>query len=401
MATSSSGAQCPIQCAYCQKDSGYSCEICNKFVCKYCLQFNSDVGIEEPGIDFQENLQENVKNATGVVCFRCKGNSYHGIEEPNEEKRDSQPKKDKRIPIAQQEKDLSVMSAGRSRHISCLPSGSFWVSNQFGKIFFIDNDGNELKQIKTNGEYGIHTVRENSILVFIDMRSKSVEELKPERSSVRETVFNTNDWTPCCIYYSGIGEDFLIGEKLDEEARISRYTTKGEEIQNIQFDSKKQPIFHDPRYITERGNGDICVSDWSSPVTGALVVVKKNGKRRFSYTGTSQALFCPGGISCDKNGNILVMDGAERRVHLLNRKGRLKGYRLDWQARGPGFNLQQRHKIVSVTFGAHVLCQRVIAPRTSPHMCRHSKRDEDISFSGGGQRSSVRYMASYYLGLVG
>ncbi|XP_062607156.1 uncharacterized protein LOC134268938 [Saccostrea cucullata] len=232
--------------------------------------------------------------------------------------------------MAQQEKDLSVMSAGRSRHISCLSSGSFWVSNQFGKIFLIDNDGNELEEKKINAleGYGIHTVREDDILVFVDVTTKTVGELNPKGRTIRRIAFNANDWTPCCIFYSQISKDFLIGEKLNEEARISRYTIKEWEIRKIpsDSDSKRQPIFHDPRYITERGNGDICVSDWSSPVTGALVVVKKNGKRRFSYTGTSQALFCPGGISCDRNGNILVMDGAERRVHLLNRKGLFLAY---------------------------------------------------------------------------
>ncbi|XP_061196619.1 uncharacterized protein LOC133204892 [Saccostrea echinata] len=318
-------AQCPIKCAYCLGDSAYSCEICNKFVCKNCLKFDPDVGLEESSNDFQETSLY-VRNSLGVICFRCKGNSDNGEEEPGEEKRGRGTKKDIRIPIAQQEKDLSVMNFGRSRHISCLSSGSFWVSNQFGKIFLIDNDGKELKQIKTNGEYGIHTVRENDILIVIDVKSKSVEELKPDRSSIRQIVFNTNDWTPCCIYYSRINEDFLIGEKLNEEARISRYTMKGQEIRKIQLDSKKQPLFHDPRYIMEKDNGDICVSDWSATVAGALVVVKKNGKRRFSYTGTSQSLFCPGGVSCDKNGNILVMDGAERRVHLLDRKGRFLAY---------------------------------------------------------------------------
>ena len=76
----------------------------------------------------------------------------------------------------------------------------------------------------------------------------------------------------------------------DREAKVTRYNKGGTEIKNIKSDNQGQGLHSDPHYITENFNGDICTSDYKKR---ALVVVKKSGQHRFSYTGQSSELRAP------------------------------------------------------------------------------------------------------------
>ena len=86
------------------------------------------------------------------------------------------------------------------------------------------------------------------------------------------------------------------------EAKITRYSKTGKELQNIQRDNKGQEMYSFPRYITENINGDICTTDF---LKRAVVVVNKSGQHRFYYTGQGLR-FIPHGICTDVLGGILV-----------------------------------------------------------------------------------------------
>ena len=103
----------------------------------------------------------------------------------------------------------------------------------------------------------------------------------------------------------------------DEEAKVTRYSKAGKEIQNIQTDSQQQELYSFPHYISENINGDICTSDYNKD---AVVVVDKSGKHRFSYTGNG-SVFHPWGICTDVLGHILVCDEVSRAIHLLDQDG--------------------------------------------------------------------------------
>ena len=106
-----------------------------------------------------------------------------------------------------------------------------------------------------------------------------------------------------------------MGMDTDEEAKVTRYSKAGKEIQNIQWNNEGQELYSEPDYITENINGDICTSDYGKD---SLVVVNKSGQHRFSYTGQG-SVFRPWGICTDVLGHILV---GERSVHLLDQDGR-------------------------------------------------------------------------------
>ena len=103
------------------------------------------------------------------------------------------------------------------------------------------------------------------------------------------------------------------------EAKVTRYSKAGKEIQNIQRDKQGQELYSYPHYITENINGDICTSDYNKR---AVVVVNKSGQHRFSYTGQGSR-FCPYGICTDVLGHILVCDTSlnSQSVHLLDQDG--------------------------------------------------------------------------------
>ena len=108
-----------------------------------------------------------------------------------------------------------------------------------------------------------------------------------------------------------------MGMIKNGEAKVTRYSKAGKEIQNIQRDNEGQELYSDPCYITENINGDICTSDYDKE---AVVVVNKSGQHRFSYTGQGTQ-FWPFGICTDVLGHILVCDCYSNIVHLLDQDG--------------------------------------------------------------------------------
>jgi hypothetical protein len=101
------------------------------------------------------------------------------------------------------------------------------------------------------------------------------------------------------------------------ENKITRYNQTGKELQKIQRDNKGEKLYGWPHYVTENVNGDICVSDYSKH---AVVVTDKSGQHRFSYTGQGPSFF-PYGICTDVLGHILVCDGLDDSVLLLDQNG--------------------------------------------------------------------------------
>lgn len=88
-------------------------------------------------------------------------------------------------------------------------------------------------------------------------------------------------------------------------------------MQSIQKDNKGQELYIYPHYFTEYLSGDIFTSDLFK---NAVVVVNKTGQHRFSYTGPRSG-FYPYGICTDILGHILVCDGLNNTVHLLDQDG--------------------------------------------------------------------------------
>nr|XP_034312180.1 uncharacterized protein LOC109620518 isoform X1 [Crassostrea gigas] len=202
-------------------------------------------------------------------------------------------------------------------HISLGKSGRLWASDDSGNLVQTDLQGNLLQKISTSGGWeGYHTVTQDGYLIYSDRKNKVINRIKQD-NTVTEFI-KIEDWEPISIHSSHINGDILVGIIKDKEAKVTRYNKTGEEIQNIQRDNKGQGLYSYPYYITENINGDICTSDNEKE---AVVVVNKSGQHIFSYK--DQWSIVPIGICTDIIGHILVCDGSNSKVNILDLDGQL------------------------------------------------------------------------------
>nr|XP_022344845.1 tripartite motif-containing protein 2-like [Crassostrea virginica] len=199
-------------------------------------------------------------------------------------------------------------------HVSVDKSDRLWVSDWNGNLVQTDLQGNQLEKIQTSGGYeGYHTATQDGDLIYTDRGKKVIYRITPDRK-ITEFI-KTGKWTPLSVHFSRINGDLLVGMGKNGEAKVTRYSTAGKELQNIQSDNQGQKLYSDPHHITENINGDICSSDY-----GKVVVVNKSGQHRFSYTD-QESEFYPSGICTDVLGHILVCDSYSEIVHLLDQDG--------------------------------------------------------------------------------
>ncbi|XP_022343920.2 uncharacterized protein LOC111136997 [Crassostrea virginica] len=224
-------------------------------------------------------------------------------------------------------REYSVPGVDGARHVSVDKSGRLWVSDEIGNLVQTDLQGNLLQKIQTSGrEQGYHTATQDGDLIYTDRDKKVIYRITPDKK-INEFI-KTGDWTPVSVHSSRINGDILVGMVKFIEAKVTRYSKAGKEIQNIQRDNQGQGLYSYPRYITENINGDICTSDFGKD---AVVVVNKSGQHRFYYTSKSGqhrfsytgqgSRFYPCGICTDVIGHILMCDFISKSVHLLDQDG--------------------------------------------------------------------------------
>ena len=212
-------------------------------------------------------------------------------------------------------REYSVPGVVNAFHVSLDKSDRIWVSDWSGNLVQTDLQGNQLQNIETNDGHGYHTTTQDGDLIYTDSDKKVIFSIIPDK---RITEFmKTGDWTPLSVHSSSINGDILVGMIKDKEAKVTRHSKTGKELQNIQRNNQGQELYSRPHYITENVNGDICTSD---KCICAVVVVNTSGKHRFSYTGQGSR-FRPFGICTDVLGHILVCDDYSNTVHLLDQDG--------------------------------------------------------------------------------
>ncbi|XP_062597973.1 uncharacterized protein LOC134259405 [Saccostrea cucullata] len=211
-------------------------------------------------------------------------------------------------------REFNVPGVNHVRHVSLDQSDRLWISDFWGNLVQIDLQGNVIQEIETIGSGVYHTVTQDGDLIFTDKDKKVINRIT-QGNNITEFI-KTGDWIPISIHSSHINGDLLVGMMKGVEGKVTRYNKTGKELQNLQQDIKGLEQYRIPQYITENFNGDICTSHWGK----AVVVVNKSGQHRFSYTGQGR-WFTPCGICTDVLGHILVCDGLNNTVHLLDQDG--------------------------------------------------------------------------------
>ncbi|XP_062570314.1 uncharacterized protein LOC134232384 [Saccostrea cucullata] len=213
-------------------------------------------------------------------------------------------------------------------HLSpAVPSGIYWASGDDGNIIQFDLQGNILQKVSTgNQRKGYHSITKEDNLLYADNENRAI--YRRNRDMTTTTLVTTEDWKPWSIFSSPINGDILVGMKKEEKWKITRYTSNGMKLKDIQKNNKREDLYSSVSYITENINGDICTSDYDD---GKVQVVTRSGEYRFSYRGHFLLLFfSPSAICTDVLGNILVCGSCrpwhpfvEHGIHLLNQDGKL------------------------------------------------------------------------------
>ncbi|XP_061165838.1 uncharacterized protein LOC133174758 [Saccostrea echinata] len=261
----------------------------------------------------------NLDNVTGLV----------GDIEINETKRKGVMRIEqlrKMVSTAEIKLYITVTGVVECNHISRVTPQMVWVSDK-QNLILTDQTGGTLHRLREiNSVWGVHSVNITGELIYID-KDYNINKLSTDKRIKIRLISKTEPWDPVCVYCSRLNGDLLVGMgKYDKnsgkytEAKVTRYNSDGQLVQNIKHSKTGEDLYAFPMYITENKNGDVIVSDYYLGV----VVTDRRGKYRFSYRGPpSWPLFIPRGICTDANSNILVCDTGLDIVHMIDKDGHI------------------------------------------------------------------------------
>uniref|UniRef100_A0A8W8JMB8 Tripartite motif-containing protein 2 n=1 Tax=Magallana gigas TaxID=29159 RepID=A0A8W8JMB8_MAGGI len=222
-----------------------------------------------------------------------------------------------------------IKTKSASRKLSCLNDEEIWTSNSLmeNTMDLYNIDGDLVQSIQTKSGYPPIdiTATKSGDLVYTDRWDRSVNIV---RNTHIETVILLHGWVPCCVCCTS-SDDLLIGMNSEDckQSKVVRYSGFREK-QSIQYDDKGQPLYSESFggfYIAENINQDICVT-----CSIEVVVVNKDGKLRFRYTGhpftTFKEEFDPRGITTDSHGRILIADSDNHCIHVIDQDGEFLRY---------------------------------------------------------------------------
>nr|XP_022300418.1 uncharacterized protein LOC111108675 [Crassostrea virginica] len=215
------------------------------------------------------------------------------------------------------------------RNVTCLNEDQIWTSGETAHIKCFTIQGILLKTIKTKsgGRPSAIVADADGSLLFSDLEMRTVHKVNSKQTIEVITLLG---WKPISLCVTSNGDLLVTMYSADETQckveRFSNFTAK----QTIQFDEEGQPLFSENskiKYINENRNQDICVADCDA---GAVVVVNQAGKLRFKYTADASNAkskpFRPRGITSDSLYRILIADGNNSCMHIIDENGLFLGY---------------------------------------------------------------------------
>lgn len=215
-------------------------------------------------------------------------------------------------------------------HISCVTSDRVWVKN--GDALILANTAGKSFLRLEDKHYGIHTVNSDGELIYIDIDFNIKKLSKDMKTTTTLIEKKEPTWISQCVYWSSSTGDLLVGmyRKNQNTGKVTRYNQFGQLTQTIPDSNKSLEMYIEPHHITENSNGDVIVSDYDSTFEfGALIVTKRRGRHRFTYTGhPSSKGLKPNGICTDALLHILVCDLNTKTVQMLDKDGQFLSYLL-------------------------------------------------------------------------
>lgn len=225
---------------------------------------------------------------------------------------------------------ITIETGYRSLYsVSCVGDEEIWTCGLDNIMKLYNLQGELVKSIQTksgNLPQDI-SVTNDGKLVYVDHEDRSVNLVNNKNI---KAVVRLQGWKPrnvCCTSSGG----FLVMMIKDDnkQSRVLRYTGGSEkQFETFEFNDNGDRLYSSGgmKYVSENKNQDICVADNK---VHAIVVINKNGKHRFSYTGpplASNESFDPVGITTNKYSQILTTDCSNHRIHILDQNGQFLRY---------------------------------------------------------------------------
>lgn len=168
-------------------------------------------------------------------------------------------------------------------HVSQLSSIKAWVSDFYGNLYLLDNNGFKLHHLKTlSGGSGCHTVTNDGELIFINPE-KVIMKISKDFQEDDLDIYIPPSLSPCCIYSSPFNSDLLIGlldkNNMNRGALLRIFESTEDSV--LLHYNENEPLYEYPQYITENINQDVIICDSSK---GALIATDVRGKFCFHYT---------------------------------------------------------------------------------------------------------------------
>nr|XP_022304487.1 uncharacterized protein LOC111111672 [Crassostrea virginica] len=229
--------------------------------------------------------------------------------------------------------DIPSMGYDCLYNASCLNDEKIWTSgnNEIMKLYNLKGEVLESVQTKSGEAPMDIAVTRSGGLVYADPWDRSINLVSGTQI---QTLITLRGWKPRGLCSTSSGDLLVIMRSDDnKQTKVVRYSGSTKK-QTIHWDDQGKPLnssyrYSNIKYLSENRNLDICVADIEA---GAVVVVSAAGKLRFRYTGPpytprkSFDPFCQGsfdlfGITTDSQGNILIADHSNHRIHIIDQDG--------------------------------------------------------------------------------
>ncbi|XP_062572008.1 uncharacterized protein LOC134233973 [Saccostrea cucullata] len=214
----------------------------------------------------------------------------------------------------------STENNNRLYSIVPLGDGRVWVGGHSDILKLFDQE--RLIATVNKKSIGLYLTLHEGHIVYPDA-DKTLKEVKNGKI---DTLFSIGEWNPDGITYTAAHEFLVCLLATDgSQSKVVRYSSSGDVLQEIQYDSLHKPLFKRAIYVVENGNGDICVLDLDK---NAVTVVDNLGIFRFSYTGNKASKekikLCS--RTTDSMHHIIITDFIGDKIHILDRDGRFLRY---------------------------------------------------------------------------
>lgn len=202
-----------------------------------------------------------------------------------------------------------------------------------------------MKNIKTANSVLALSIDSDQNIVFI-VSWPDTKVYKYESNTVK-TLLEQSDWCPRGLCYTMNGDLLVSRRSLDEkQSRIVSYSRNRETQIDIIGDSLFSVDSKKLLRLSENGNGDICVADFTGK---AVLVVYAFGELRFKYTGNratykKNTSFEPYDIVNNGNFNILISDHSNMIIHIIDCDGTFIRY-IEYPCTG-GISIDTGHNLV-------------------------------------------------------